>query len=140
MDIHDLPVSEAKIIEFPEISDSRGKLTFAEVPGLLPFVPKRFFLIYDVPGNDVRGDHAHRELHQILICIKGSCRVSIDDAQNCFELVLDKPTLALYIPPLLWAKQYKFSSDAVLLVLASHIYIAEDYIRDYDEFLRLRSR
>jgi acetyltransferase-like isoleucine patch superfamily enzyme len=139
-DIKELPVSKARIIEFPEISDLRGNLTFAEFPGLLPFVPKRFFLIYDVPGKDVRGEHAHKELHQVLICIKGSCNVVLDDAQNRFEVVLNRPTLALYVPPMLWATQYKFTSDAVLLVLVSHIYDADDYIRDYDEYLRIMSQ
>jgi acetyltransferase-like isoleucine patch superfamily enzyme len=138
-DIKELQVSKARIIEFPEISDLRGNLTFAEHPGVLPFVPKRFFLIYDVPGKDVRGEHAHKELHQVLICIKGSCNVVLDDAQNRFEMVLNRPTLALYIPPMLWATQYKFTSDAVLLVLASHTYDADDYIRDYDEYLRIMS-
>ena len=136
----ELPVPRAKVIEFPEIFDLRGKLTFAEIPGLLPFVPKRFFMVYEVPGKDVRGEHAHKELHQFLICIKGSCAVVVDDGQSRCEVVLDKPTLGLHVPPMVWATQYKFTPDAVLLVLASDIYKADDYIRDYDEYLMLVSK
>ena len=136
----ELPVSKAKIFEFPEIFDLRGKLTFAETPGDLPFVPKRFFLVYEVPGKDVRGEHAHKELHQFLICVKGSCAVVVDDGQNRFEVALDRPTLGLHVPPMVWATQYKFTSDAVLLVLASDIYKADDYIRNYDEYLKLVSK
>jgi UDP-2-acetamido-3-amino-2,3-dideoxy-glucuronate N-acetyltransferase len=136
----ELPVSKAKVIEFPEIFDLRGKLTFAEAPNSLPFIPKRFFLLYDVPGKDVRGEHAHKDLHQFLVCIKGSCAVVVDDGQNRCEVVLDRPTLGLHIPPLVWATQYKFTPDAVLLVLASDIYKADDYIRNYDEYLELVSK
>jgi acetyltransferase-like isoleucine patch superfamily enzyme/dTDP-4-dehydrorhamnose 3,5-epimerase-like enzyme len=138
--LHDLPVSQVKLIEFPEISDLRGNLTFAETPGLLPFSPRRFFLIYKVPGKDVRGEHAHKELHQFMICIKGSCAVVVDDGDERCEIVLDKPTLGLYVPPMIWATQYKFTQDAVLLVLASDVYRAEDYIRNYEEFLKLVSK
>ena len=138
--LDELPVPAAKVIELPEIFDLRGKLTFAELPGLLPFEPKRFFLVYEVPGKDVRGEHAHRKLHQFLVCIKGSCSVVVDDGQNRCEVALDRPTLGLHVPPMVWATQYKFSSDAVLLVLASDIYEAEDYIRSYDEYLELVSK
>jgi UDP-2-acetamido-3-amino-2,3-dideoxy-glucuronate N-acetyltransferase len=139
-ELEDLPVAKAKVIEFPEIFDLRGKLTFAEAPDSLPFVPKRFFLVYDVPGRDVRGEHAHRELHQLLICITGSCAVVVDDGQNRCEVVLDRPTLGLHVPPMVWATQYKFTAEAVLLVLASDIYKANDYIRNYDEYLELVSK
>jgi acetyltransferase-like isoleucine patch superfamily enzyme/dTDP-4-dehydrorhamnose 3,5-epimerase-like enzyme len=131
----DLPIPGVKLFEFPEISDLRGNLTFAETPGLLPFSPRRFFLIYQVPGKDVRGEHAHKELHQFMICIKGSCAVVVDDGNERFEIVLDRPTQGLYVPPMIWATQYKFTQDAVLLVLASDVYKAEDYIRNYEEYL-----
>jgi acetyltransferase-like isoleucine patch superfamily enzyme len=136
-ELEELPVPQARLYQFPEISDLRGKLTFAETPDSLPFVPQRFFLVYAVPGKDVRGEHAHKELHQFLICVNGSCAVVVDDGENRCEVALDRPTLGLHVPPMVWATQYKFTSDAVLLVLASDIYKAEDYIRNYDEFLRL---
>ena len=132
-----LPVSKVRFIEFPEISDLRGNLTFAETPGLLPFSPCRYFIIYDVPGKEVRGEHAHKELHQFIICVKGSCAVVVDDGNERCEIILDKPTLGLYVPPMIWATQYKFTQDAVLLVLASDVYKADDYIRNYDEYLNL---
>lgn len=138
--LDELPVPAAKCIEFPEVFDLRGKLTFAEFPGPLPFEPKRFFLVYEVPGKDVRGEHAHRKLHQFLVCVKGSCSVVVDDGQNRCEVALDRPTLGLYVPPMVWATQYKFTTDAVLLVLASDIYESEDYIRSYDEYLELVSK
>ena len=132
--------SGMKLLKFPEISDIRGNLTFAEFPGLLPFIVNRFFIVYDVPNKHVRGEHAHKELHEVLICTRGSCSIVIDNGTNRCEVVLNQPNLGLYIPPMMWTTQYKFTSDAALLVLASDIYKAEDYIRDYDEYLKLVSK
>ena len=131
----DLPVLGARLIQLPEITDLRGSLTFAEFPGLLPFQPRRFFVLYEVPGKDVRGEHAHKELHQFLVCMKGRCSVVLDNGVERCEVRLDKPTIGLHIPPLIWATEYKFTRDAVLLVLASDIYKADDYMRDYAEYL-----
>ena len=136
----ELPIAGAKMIRLPHISDLRGSLTFAEFPGLMPFQPRRFFLIYNVPGRDVRGEHAHKELHQFLVCIKGSCSVVLDDGMDRCEVLLDDPARGLYIPPMIWATEYKFTSDAALLVFASDMYKAEDYIRDYGDYLRLVSK
>ncbi|MCC6568054.1 MAG: WxcM-like domain-containing protein [Anaerolineales bacterium] len=136
----DLPVKGAVLVHLPEITDLRGSLTFAESPGLLPFEPRRFFMIYDVPSKDVRGEHAHKELHQLLICVKGACSVVLDDGNVRAEVRLDRPTLGLHIPPKVWATQYKFTSDAALLVLASDVYKADDYIRDYNEYLESVSK
>jgi UDP-2-acetamido-3-amino-2,3-dideoxy-glucuronate N-acetyltransferase len=130
---------EELLIDFPEITDYRGNLTFAEYPGLLPFVPSRFFILYAVPNRDVRGEHAHKTLEQLLICIKGNCSVILDNGTEKSEILLDHPTHGLYIPPMVWATQYKFSADAALLVLASDVYKAEDYIRNYDDYLELLS-
>jgi len=91
-----------------------------------------------VPTRDVRGEHAHRECHQFLICVSGNCSIVADDAKNRTEVLLDKPNLGVYLPPGVWSVQYKYSSDAILLVFASHFYDPADYIRDYSEFLRLR--
>ena len=136
----DLPVKGAVLIRLPEITDLRGSLTFAESPGLLPFEPRRFFMIYDVPSKDVRGEHAHKELHQLLVCIKGACSVVLDDGHVRAEVRLDRPTLGLHILPMVWATQYKFTSDAALLVFASDVYKAEDYIRNYNEYLESVSK
>lgn len=121
----------------PVISDLRGSLSFAEINQHLPFIPKRYFLVYDVPSQDVRGEHAHKELSQFLICVKGSCAVMLDDGKNREEYYLKNPGQALLIPPMVWGVQYKYSLDAVLLVLASDVYKESDYIRDYSQFLDL---
>jgi UDP-2-acetamido-3-amino-2,3-dideoxy-glucuronate N-acetyltransferase len=138
--LHGILGSEVRLLEFPMVSDIRGNLAFAEIPGLLPFKIQRFFMVYDVPNKHIRGEHAHKELHELLICTHGHCSIVVDDGTNRHEVALNRPNLGLYIPPMIWATQYKFSSDAVLLVLASDIYKADDYIRDYDEYLRLISK
>lgn len=119
----------------PIIQDMRGSLSFAEVGQYLPFIAKRYFLVFDVTSYEVRGEHAHRELHQFLVCVKGSCSVMVDNGTIREEYVLDTPGAALHIPPMVWAVQYKYSADAVLMVLASDVYDANDYIRDYDLFI-----
>lgn len=126
-----------QFIRLPIIPDLRGSLSFAEFGQFLPFVPKRYFLVYDVQSREVRGEHAHKELHQFLVCVKGSCAVMVDDGKCREEYVLNTPGAALHIPPLVWGVQYKYSPDAVLMVLASDVYNPEDYIRDYDEFISL---
>jgi dTDP-4-dehydrorhamnose 3,5-epimerase-like enzyme len=126
-----------QFVRLPVIPDLRGSLSFAEYGQYLPFIPKRYFLVYDVQSREVRGEHAHKELHQFLVCVKGSCSVMVDDGKCREEYVLNSPGAALHIPPMVWGVQYKYSSDAVLMVLASDVYNADDYIRDYDEFLSL---
>jgi len=127
---------DVQLLELPNIEDIRGNLTFAEYPGLLPFEIKRFFMIFDVPNKHVRGEHAHKELHELLICVYGNCSIVVDNGENRHEVTLERPTIGLYIPPMNWVTLYKFSPNAVLLSLASDIYKAEDYIRDYDEYLK----
>lgn len=127
----------ARLIRLPFVQDLRGDLTFGEIGETLPFAPKRFFVIAGVPTKEVRGEHAHHELHQFLVCVKGSLSVVVDDGTERCELALDSPDVGLHIPPMVWATQYRYSSDAVLMVLASEVYIAEDYIRDYDDYLAL---
>jgi acetyltransferase-like isoleucine patch superfamily enzyme/dTDP-4-dehydrorhamnose 3,5-epimerase-like enzyme len=131
-----LTVSKAKLIRLPRIVDLRGSLSFGEYDKFLPFVPKRYFVIFDVPSVEVRGEHAHREQHQFLVCLKGSCTIVLDDGSNREELSLNQPDVGLHIHPMIWAIEYKFTQDAILLVLASDIYDEKDYIRDYDTYLR----
>lgn len=133
----DLGVKGARVISLPEVTDLRGSLSFGEYGQQIPFDPKRYFIVYNVPGKDVRGEHAHHQLEQFLICVHGSCSVVVDDGAHRAEVILNQPCMGLYIPPMVWATQYKYSSDAVLLVLASDIYKSEDYIRDYEQFLEL---
>ncbi len=117
--------------------DVRGSLSVGEFQRDIPFEAKRYFLVYDVPSAETRGEHAHRECHQFLICVSGSCAVVADDGRNRQEFLLDAPSIGIHLPPMTWGIQYKYSSDAVLLVLASHLYSAADYVRDYAEFLTL---
>lgn len=136
-DLTRFDVSGVRLIEFPLITDLRGTLTFGEYAQHLPFQPLRYFVIFDVPNVEVRGEHAHHKLHQLLICLRGSCAVVVDDGVHRDEIDLNRPNVGLHIPPMIWATQYKYTADALLLVLASDVYNADDYIRDYDEFLRL---
>jgi acetyltransferase-like isoleucine patch superfamily enzyme len=122
----------------PVIKDLRGNLTARQVGEGLPFLPRRYFIVHDVPSKEVRGEHAHRALHQLLVCITGSVAVLVDDGIQRQELVLDSPELALHVPPMVWSVQYKYTADAALLVLASDVYDPADYIRDYEVFLRER--
>lgn len=115
-------------------SDLRGSLAALEFSDL-PFTPQRIFAVYDVPSKDVRGQHAHRKCQQLLICLAGSVTCLLDDGQSRTVTVLDSPGRSLHIPTLTWGSQYHYSSDAVLLVLASHPYDDADYIRDYQQFL-----
>lgn len=117
------------------VQDMRGDLSVGEFPKDIPFEPKRYFLVYNVPSEKTRGEHAHHACHQFLICVHGSCAVVVDDGSSRCEVLLDAPDIGLHLPPLTWGIQYKYSSDAVLLVFASHYYDAADYIRHYPEFL-----
>lgn len=119
----------------PSAADMRGQLVFGEIGEQVPFEIKRFFLVYGVPSKEVRGEHAHRKLHQFVICIHGRCSVMADDGKAREEFLLDEPTIGLHLPPLVWSVQFKYTQDAVMLVLASDHYDPDDYIREYSEFL-----
>jgi acetyltransferase-like isoleucine patch superfamily enzyme/dTDP-4-dehydrorhamnose 3,5-epimerase-like enzyme len=128
-------VGGVTVHRLPVFADLRGSLSVGEFPQQVPFVPKRYFLVFDVPGKDVRGEHAHRRCRQFLVCLRGSLSVVVDDGKSSEEIALDRPSTGLYLPPMVWAVQYRYSADALLLVFASDPYDATDYIRDYDEFL-----
>lgn len=123
--------------QLPLVQDLRGELTVGEFQKSVPFFPKRYFLVFNVKSREIRGEHAHRCCEQFLICISGSCRVVADDGASREQFALDSPTKGLYLPPMTWATQYKYSSDGMLLVFASDYYDPADYIRDYEEFVRL---
>jgi UDP-2-acetamido-3-amino-2,3-dideoxy-glucuronate N-acetyltransferase len=130
-----LGVAGASLHRLVRADDLRGSLVSGEVEGHIPFAPRRFFSVMDVPSKDVRGAHAHRVCQQFLVCQTGSVAVVLDDGQLREEVILEDPQFGLYVPPLVWSVQYRYTRDAVLLVLASHAYDPRDYIRDYDEFL-----
>jgi acetyltransferase-like isoleucine patch superfamily enzyme len=131
-------VSGVELVRVPLMKDMRGNLIALEVGRGLPFVPRRCFMILDVPSKEIRGEHAHRDCAQLLICVRGSVVVLCDDGRKRQELVLDDLTLGLHLKPMIWGAQYKYTSDAMLLVFASHAYDPDDYIRDYEQFLRER--
>lgn len=122
----------------PTHEDLRGRLSVAEIGAGLPFTVRRSFLVYDVPSAATRGEHAHRTLHEFLICVRGLVRVSLTDGFSRREVVLDDPSLALYLPPGVWSTQYGHVPESVLLVLCSETYRPESYIRDFDEFLQFK--
>ena len=132
-------VGGSSLYELPFIEDLRGNLSFAEFEKDLPFIVKRCFWVFDVPSKEVRGEHAHKECHQFLICVAGDVTVMLDDGDKRTEIKLDTPSRGLHIPPGVWGVQYKYSSDAVLVVLASHTYDSNDYIRDYVDFLAYKN-
>jgi len=132
-----LSVEGAALYHLPRVTEIRGALMFGEINTHLPFTPERFFVVYDVPSREVRGEHAHKALHEFLVCLRGSCSVALDDGQNHQEVLLDSPTVGLHVPPKLWRVHYKYSPDAILLSLCSDKYDSKDYIRDYDEFKAL---
>jgi dTDP-4-dehydrorhamnose 3,5-epimerase-like enzyme len=132
-----LHVAGAKLHRMPLIEDIKGSLTFGENDQHLPFPVLRYFVVFNVPSREVRGEHAHRTLHEFLICLRGSCAVALDDGSVRDEVTLDSPTIGVHVPPMVWRVHYKYSADAMLLVLASDLYRADDYIRDYDEFIAL---
>jgi len=119
--------------------DLRGSLAATEFPDL-PFVPRRMFAVYDVPDESVRGAHAHRACGQVIVCMSGEISCIADDGTSRQEYRLSRPEVGLYIPPMIWSMQYRYSHDAVLVVLAELPYDPDDYIRDYEEFLELIAR
>lgn len=132
----DLGVGKAALYRLHSVRDMRGDLCVGEFETQMPFIPKRYFVIFNVPSREVRGEHAHRECHQFLVCLKGQCNVLIDDGEKRRELILKGADMGIYMPPMIWGTQYQYSEDAVLLVFASHSYDSSDYIRSYDQYIR----
>jgi acetyltransferase-like isoleucine patch superfamily enzyme/dTDP-4-dehydrorhamnose 3,5-epimerase-like enzyme len=128
-------VNQVVLYKLPVIKDARGGLNVGEFLQDIPFVPQRYFSVFQVPSGEVRGQHAHKTCHQFLVCLAGSLHLIADDGVHREEFVLDHPGIGVYLPAKVWGIQYKYSKDAVLLVFASEHYDAADYIRDYDQFL-----
>lgn len=128
-------VNGVKEIKFKYVHDPRGDLTEVEFSRDLPFKPKRVFFVRDVPSSNVRGEHAHKVCHQLLVCIKGKISVIVDDGKNRNEYTLSSISEGIYLPPMIWGVQHKYSNDAILMVYASHEYDNDDYIRDYNIFI-----
>ncbi|AOZ94734.1 dTDP-6-deoxy-3,4-keto-hexulose isomerase [Paenibacillus crassostreae] len=131
--------NSSKIIELNQLGDERGLLTVIEENSTIPFDIKRVFYIYGTASEVSRGQHAHYKTRQVLVAVSGSCTVSLDNTDRKTEVVLNSPTKALLLEPNDWHEMYNFSSDCVLLVLASHLFDSEDYIREYTKFIEVYS-
>ena len=126
------------LVELHAESDARGRLTVAEFPGSLPFIPSRCFFVTDVPVGETRGVHANRLCHQFLVCLRGCVTVTVDEGNGrVADLELERATHGLWIPPYVWSTQTYTDVDAVLFVAASDPFNAADHIVDYDEFVSL---
>lgn len=133
-----MALEDCRIIELPKINEPRGNLSFVESNNHIPFSIERVYYVYDVPGGADRGGHAHKGLHQLIIAMSGSFDITLDDGKNKKKFHLARSYYGLYVCPMIWREMDNFSSNSVLMVLASNKYTEEDYYRDYDEFMRAR--
>lgn len=132
-----MKVTDCEILELPKIKNGRsGNITPFESLKNIPFDIKRIFYLYDVPGGESRGAHAHKECHQLLIAASGSFEICLDDGINKRIVSLNRPNIGLHIMPGIWASEINFSSGSICLVLASHSYNEHDYIRTYENYLQ----
>jgi UDP-2-acetamido-3-amino-2,3-dideoxy-glucuronate N-acetyltransferase len=139
--VHTAPTDVRGVVlyRFPWVKDPRGDLTVGEFEKEFPFRPKRYFIVSGVPSGEIRGEHAHKQCHQFLICAYGQCSVTADDGTTRLEVQLDKPNVGIYLPPMIWGRQWQYSADAALLVFASELYDPKDYIREYSAFVNALS-
>jgi hypothetical protein len=135
----DLGVGGAALLRMHSIYEARGHLTVGEIGKGMPFAPRRFFVISDVPDQGIRGEHAHRQLHQLLVCLAGSVVAEVNDGTASRSVLLNVPHVGLHIPPMVWGIQHHYSRDAVLMVLASAEYDPADYVRDFAQYKALRA-
>jgi len=128
-------VYDCSVIELPRIGDRNGSITAINNLVEIPFEVNRVFYLYDIPGGESRGAHAHKECHQFLVAATGSFEVELFDGKVRRTVALNRPNIGLHIPPGIWASEVNFSSSSICLVLASHIFGENDYIRDNDTYL-----
>ena len=135
-----ISVYDCSVIELPRIYSRQGNLTPVHEYEDIPFKIERVFYLYDIPGGEDRGAHAHKECHQFLIAASGSFEIVLDDGKNKRTVVLNRPYYGLHIPPGIWAAEQGFSSGSICLVLASHKYNEADYIREYELYLQYKNK
>ena len=138
--IEKITVFDCSIIKFPKIHFESGNITPLECLSDIPFEIKRVFYLYDIPGGEERGAHAHKECHQLLIAASGAFDIMLDDGKTKRMVTLNRPYIGLHIPPGIWAAEMGFSSGSICLVLASEKYDADDYIREYTDFIEFKSK
>ncbi len=132
-------IFDCSIIQLPKQSSRSGNISIVEGEMNLPFEIKRIFYLYDIPAGEERGAHSHKECHQFLVAASGSFDVMLDDGMNCKTVTLNRPFYGLHIPPGVWAHELNFSSGAICLVLVSHLFDENDYIRDYKEYKSIKA-
>jgi dTDP-4-dehydrorhamnose 3,5-epimerase-like enzyme len=130
-----MKISDVQIIQLPKIMDERGNLTFVEGENHIPFKIKRTYMIYDVPGGEIRGSHAYKELDEVIISLSGCFDLVVSDGIDTQTFTLNRSYNAVYVPHGLWRTLQNFSTNALSLVLASTEYNEDDYIRDYNDFI-----
>jgi uncharacterized RmlC-like cupin family protein len=128
-------VYECNLLHLKQIGDRNGHITTVNNNVELPFAVKRIFYLYDIPGGESRGAHAHKKCHQFLVASSGSFEILLDDGLTKRQVLLNRPDLGLHIPPGIWASEINFSSGSICLVLASHEYDENDYLRVYEDYL-----
>jgi hypothetical protein len=133
-------IYDCSVIEFPKITNRAGNITPISGNENIPFGIERVFYLYDIPGGEDRGAHAHKKCHQVIVAASGSFEVELDDGVNRRTVLLNRPHFGLHIPPGIWAAEKGFSSGAICLVLASHLYDEQDYIRTYGHYKEYNSK
>ena len=128
-------VFDCSLIEIGKIKNRAGNISIIENNQQIPFVIKRIFYLYDIPGGESRGAHGHKECHQFLVAASGAFEVILDDGKTRRQVQLNRPYFGLHIPPGIWASEINFSSGSICMVFASHVYNETDYLRNYDDFL-----
>ncbi len=134
-----ITVFDCSVLHLPKIGNRSGHITPIHNNQEIPFAIKRVFYLYDIPGGESRGAHAHKECHQFLVAASGSFEILLDDGRSKRLVHLNRPYMGLHIPPGIWASEINFSSGSICLVLASHTYNETDYLRNYEEFLKYNS-
>ena len=133
-----MTVEDVKIVELPRFLDARGNLSFVEQNNHIPFEIKRTYWIYDVPGGESRGGHAYKKNQEFIVALSGAFDVIVDDGSNQKKFTLNRSYYGLYIPAGLWREMENFSTNSFALEFGSEHYSKEDYIRKYDEFLKIK--
>jgi dTDP-4-dehydrorhamnose 3,5-epimerase-like enzyme len=131
-------IKDCKVMNLGQIGDRNGHITVVTNNSEIPFAVKRVFYLYDIPGGESRGAHAHKECHQFLVAVSGAFEVVLDDGINKHTIQLNSPKIGLHIRPGIWASEVNFSSGSVCLVLASQEYTESDYIRNYNDYLKFK--